>query len=748
MMLGSESETEPPKQQHFPSNQLEADKPWLDLQYHDPDETSIKTPHDLEHDMVELSYQIDEKILNQIAGSMIGMALGDALGARVEFQPHRLLVENPVTDLQGGGTWGLSKGQFTDDTSMALCLANSLVTQKKFNPYDQLVRYKWWYKEGYMSSTGQCFDIGMSTSESLNAFEIRQIAFAKEHNIPQKEMDYLSDESLIKTFDVYCSREHVAGNGALMRLAPVPIFFYKYPEYAVEYSGISGQITHGDIKAYDACRYYGALIVAALTGYTKDKILDKDFYSKHLQWFRGTPLCNEIKRIAEGSYQKKGGYAEGIRGKGYIVDALEAALWAFWSDHNSFEQGALAAVNLGDDTDTTAAIYGQLAGAYYGYKALPRNWRKHVYAKKFMINLSKWIAYEGQMWKPSEPIIANTSSLPSKSHAHEENANIVINGPNLNLNLPHNATVTNKAPGSEHEEPINSESYINPRKRLINAPNRCTKNQIVASTSTICKDTLKQQTMNEHSTFEHQPNEAIMETPLEKFDLTIDSSSIEKCFQSTDSGQCVQKAQKDHNQCKLRLCGSQLIPSRDEYISTNRSNSNQRSHVHEEVKSSKLLLGGRSSEKRVESLFNIPDSNRAGIRNTPASHYSNTHRDNGSTALVDDRHSQRVPPPISRSFTKHSTDSSSVVMTSQQYVYQKPANSKNSYQLKSIRFNSQGTMENIIHDTQLHQMIVPGPFTQAESKIKPIQEKRAENIPNIDSANSLSANGRNNDKKH
>ncbi|CAF3355499.1 unnamed protein product [Rotaria socialis] len=742
MMLSAESETEPPKQQRSPSNQSEADKPWLNLQYRGADETSIKTPQDLENDMVELSYQIDEKTLSRIAGSMIGMALGDALGAHVEFRPHRFLVENPVTDLQGGGTWGLSKGQFTDDTSMALCLANSLVTQKKFNPYDQLVRYKWWYKEGYMSSTGRCFDIGRATSESLNVFEIRQIAFAKKHNIPQKEMDYLSDESLVKTFDVYCSREHVAGNGALMRLAPVPIFFYKYPEYAVEYSGISGQITHGDIKAYDACRYYGALIVAALTGYTKEKILDKDFYSKHLQWFSGTPLCNEIERIAEGSYQKKGGYAEGIRGKGYIVDALEAALWAFWSDDNSFEQGALAAVNLGDDTDTTAAIYGQLAGAYYGYKGLPKNWRKHVYAKKFMINLSKWIAYEGQMWKPSESIISNKSLLPSKPHAHEENVNIVINEPDLNLNLPNNATVTNKAAGSE--EPINLESYINPRERLRNAPNARTKNPIVASTSTMHKETLEQQTMNEHSTFEHQPNEAIIETPLEKFDLTIDSSSIEKCFQSTDSAQCVQKAQKDHSQCKLPLCGTQSIPSRVEYISPNWINSNQRSHVHE-VKSSKLLLGRRSSEKQVESSLNIPHLNRAGIRNTPSSHYSNTHKDNDSAALVEDRHSSLAPPPISRSSTKHATDSSSAVITSQQCVYQNPTNS---YQLKSVSFNSQGTMGNKIHDTQLYQMVEPEPFPQAESKIKSRQEKRAENTPNIDSANSLSANGRNNDKKH
>ncbi|CAF4805776.1 unnamed protein product, partial [Rotaria sp. Silwood1] len=98
---------------------------------------------------------------------MFGLAMGDALGAHVEFRPNSYLVANPVQDLVGGGTWGLQKGQFTDDTSMALCLANSLIACQDFVPYDQLVRYKWWYRHGYMSSTGQCFDIGAATRQSI-----------------------------------------------------------------------------------------------------------------------------------------------------------------------------------------------------------------------------------------------------------------------------------------------------------------------------------------------------------------------------------------------------------------------------------------------------------------------------------------------------------------------------------------------------------------------------------------------------
>ena len=314
---------------------------------------------------------------------------------------------------------------------MALCLAISLVTHSKFNLYDQLVRYKWWYRDGYMSSTGECFDIGAATSQSLQEFERRQSTFAVQNRIPPTQIDSLSNEDILKQFNVYCSEQEVAGNGALMRLAPVPLFFFLSPKHAVEYSGRSGQITHGDTRAYDACRYYGALIVAALQGCRRDELLDDRFYSKHEQWFGKRSLCPEIREIADGSYKKKGGYKDGIRGKGYIVSALEAALWAFWSDGNSFEKGALAAVNLGDDTDTTAAIYGQLAGAYYGYNKLPKHWLKHIYAKKFIMNLSKWITYEGQKWQPSEDISPFIPSVPPQPPKKE----IYTNESQSNVNL-------------------------------------------------------------------------------------------------------------------------------------------------------------------------------------------------------------------------------------------------------------------------------------------------------------------------
>ncbi|CAF0985106.1 unnamed protein product [Rotaria sordida] len=377
---------------------------WLNLAFRDKSEQTIIRPHELESYLRDPPPQdVDRKLRNRILGSLIGLALGDALGAHVEFRPHQYMVEHPVTDLEGGGTWGLQKGQFTDDTSMALCLAISLIINCDFNLYDQLVRYKWWYKHGYMSSTGQCFDIGSSTRQAINEFERRQHQFAQKNEIRLEDLDLNTGEQIFQNFDVYCGKNDAAGNGALMRLAPVPLFFHRDAKTAVKYSGLSAKTTHGDQKVYDACRFYGALIVAAIRGESKENLLHRDFYEKHQDWFGTTPLHDDVKEIIAGSYKKENGYADGIKGKGYVIDSLKAALWAFWSDGDSFENGVLAAVNLGDDADTTAAIYGQLAGAYYGYKGIRSDWTKQIYAEKFIQCLSKWIVYQGEMWLQQKP---------------------------------------------------------------------------------------------------------------------------------------------------------------------------------------------------------------------------------------------------------------------------------------------------------------------------------------------------------
>ncbi|CAF1188046.1 unnamed protein product [Rotaria sp. Silwood1] len=353
-------------------------------------------PHNIKLDKTPEYHEKDDSY-DRVLGSLVGLAIGDALGASVEFRPQQYLAANPVRKMEGGGTWGLEAGKWTDDTSMALCLASSLISQYCFNPYDQMVRYKWWHKYGYFSSTGHCFDIGQATRQSINEFSDRQKILKIYYRCRNEyEVDRLAFDSVerIKHFNLDCGDKDSAGNGALMRLAPVPLYYYRTPEKAIEYAARSAYLTHANKKAIDACRYYAALIIAALIQYTKQEILDNDFYSKHRSWFGDISLHDDILQISRGSY-KKGGYEQGIRGKGYIVNALEAALWAFWSDNDSFEKGALAAVNLGDDTDTTAAIYCQLAGAYYGYKRIPKDWLEKLYARDLIISMGEWIHFEG-----------------------------------------------------------------------------------------------------------------------------------------------------------------------------------------------------------------------------------------------------------------------------------------------------------------------------------------------------------------
>ena len=159
-----------------------------------------------------------------------------------------------------------------------------------------------------------------------------------------------------------------------MRLAPVPLFFAGDPEKAIEMSGWSSLTTHGNVLCIDACRYLGALIVGAVSGASKEELLSELYCPVPGDFYRNQ-LHQDIHKIAIGSFKTKNPPA--IKGSGFVVASLEAALWAFYNS-SSFEEGCLKAVNLGDDADTTGAVYGQLAGAYYGVAAIPAHWRDQL----------------------------------------------------------------------------------------------------------------------------------------------------------------------------------------------------------------------------------------------------------------------------------------------------------------------------------------------------------------------------------
>jgi ADP-ribosyl-[dinitrogen reductase] hydrolase len=281
-------------------------------------------------------------------GAMLGLAAGDALGTTLEFQRPGSF--EPITDMVGGGPFGLEPGEWTDDTSMALCLAESLLECRGFDAVDQMRRYVRWVDDGHWSSTGFCFDVGNVVQTAVSSFRQTGNGFSGP------------------------TGERTAGNGSLMRLAPAVLYFARDAALAIRMAADSSRTTHGTAAAVDACRYFGGLLVGALNGASKDELLAESFSPVPGLWQR-EPLHPAVAAVAAGTFRQKS--PPQIRGTGYVVDTLEAALWAFATTED-FKTGALAAVNLGDDADTTGAVYGQIAGAYYGVEAIPADWRHRL----------------------------------------------------------------------------------------------------------------------------------------------------------------------------------------------------------------------------------------------------------------------------------------------------------------------------------------------------------------------------------
>lgn len=282
-------------------------------------------------------------LLDRYRGCLLGLACGDAVGTTVEFMPRGRFPE--VTGMSGGGPFGLRPGQWTDDTSMALCLGESLLACGGFDARDQMDRYLRWWRHGHYSAIGRCFDIGNTVRAALGRFEESGEAYAGSRD------------------------PRTAGNGSLMRLAPVVLRFLGDEEALDRHCADSSRTTHAAAEAIDCCRLFGRLIASALLGCAKDDVLDAGGRMP------GEP---KVAALAAGAWRVKS--REAITGSGYAVESLEAALWCF--EHTTdYAAAVLAAANLGDDADTTAAIVGQLAGAHYGAAAIPPAWLEKLHRR-------------------------------------------------------------------------------------------------------------------------------------------------------------------------------------------------------------------------------------------------------------------------------------------------------------------------------------------------------------------------------
>lgn len=283
---------------------------------------------------------MEDKKLDRIKGCLVGLAVGDALGVHLEFTPKKQVV--PITDYTDGNPYDIPKGYWTDDTSMALCMGQSLIEKKGFDAVDIMTKFLQWQRKGYMSSTDECFDIGNTTRHALMEF------WRSPEKGPYRGLtDVMS-----------------AGNGSIMRLAPIPMFYHKDIEQALHYAALSSKITHGFIECIDACKFLTEIIFIHINieqpELWEEKIKKRNVY---------TP---SVQSLIDTNYENKS--RDGIEGSGYVIKSLEAAIWAN-DNSTSFEEAVLKAVNLGDDADTTGAVAGQIAGATYGYSEIPQHWK-------------------------------------------------------------------------------------------------------------------------------------------------------------------------------------------------------------------------------------------------------------------------------------------------------------------------------------------------------------------------------------
>ena len=294
----------------------------------------------MDNEELRIQFMNQIQLEDKIKGALVGLACGDAVGTTLEFIPRDVC--EPITDMVGGGPFKLDAGQWTDDTSMALCLARSLAYFKGFDAADQMNRYCNWYQYGYMSSNGRCFDIGITVSTALRKYLETKNPFSG-------------------SVDEYSS-----GNGSIMRLAPIPIFYHNDYESCIKYAGDSSRTTHGSAECIDSAKLFSSLIFNAFHAGGKAGIFKFNAYEPH---------CEKVSAIANLEFMLLD--YDQIIGSGYVIESLQAALWCFMNG-STFEECILLAANLGDDADTTAAICGQIAGAYYGVSGIPEHWRNRI----------------------------------------------------------------------------------------------------------------------------------------------------------------------------------------------------------------------------------------------------------------------------------------------------------------------------------------------------------------------------------
>ena len=291
---------------------------------------------------------------------MLGLSIGDALGAPVEFTKKDSFKK--IEHYRRGGKFNVEIGEYTDDTSMALCLAQSLIDKNGTNQKDQLSKYLKWFQDGYMSANGRSIGCGKAILRAL-------------YRYMSKDCSECGNSRLTKG----------AGNGSLMRIAPVALFYAHDVKLAMKMAKKSSLTTHGLAICSDACMYLTGLIIGAIEGKSKDELLSFEYGEKVFEYIKNYTFHEEVVELTQGYYKDKSRHD--IEARGYVIKTLESSLWAFYNT-STFDEGLILVVNLGDDADTVGAVYGQLAGAYYGADSIATAYKEGLMRRELIEELA------------------------------------------------------------------------------------------------------------------------------------------------------------------------------------------------------------------------------------------------------------------------------------------------------------------------------------------------------------------------
>ena len=303
---------------------------------------------------------------NKLKSAILGLAIGDALGVPYEFISRNIIKNNPCKDMIGYGTHNKKAGIWSDDTSLTLCLLDNL-NNKNINYNNIMNSFILWYDNGKYTADGHTFDIGITTSDAIN--------------------NYKNSINPIKCglYDEYSN-----GNGSLMRILPMAFYINKYFDSQLfESSEVINiiynvsSLTHSHKRSLIACIIYTAIALNLINDMNIEEAINKALKDS-FDYYKNEKELNNYKRIFDSDFKKFNDVK--IESSGYVVHTLEASIWILLNTSN-YEDAVLKAVNFGDDTDTTAAVTGGLAGLYYGIDNIPSKWIDTLVNKELIINI-------------------------------------------------------------------------------------------------------------------------------------------------------------------------------------------------------------------------------------------------------------------------------------------------------------------------------------------------------------------------